>query len=157
MCKQMNQRQEIEADIKREVECCEASIRENGKMVFPSIIIDLKSLIIANKTYFEENGFCFEDSIRIENGELKYYAIMRPIFNGKMAENIRKRIKEAQKLFVLRQRSDLQREFCEKGRVRVNMREVAYDNRAYLEDEGFYFEPVSSLDSDEAQFWMKKR
>lgn len=169
MCMQMmSQRQEIEADIKREVERCEASIRKDGQVVSPLIVLDLENLFIANKFYFEENGFGFEDNIRVENGRMRYYAIMRPSFNGKMAEDIRRKLKEAQMDFVMRQRTELQEAFEQSARavgkrrdarVYVNMREIIFDNKGYFEDEGYYFEPGDSSSYDDARFdaWMKHR
>ena len=169
MCKQMmSQRQEIEADIKREVERCEASIRKDGHIVSPSIVIDLENLFIANKFYFEENGFCFEDNTRIENGRIRYYAIMRPSFNGKMAENIRKKMREAQKEFAFHQRVKLQENFNQRVRetgsrslaqVLVNMSEIVFENKGYFEDEGYYFEPIQFSATDNTSFnaWMKVR
>lgn len=167
MCMQMmSQRQEIEADIKREVERCEASIREDGQVVTPFIVIDLENLFIANKIYFEENGFGFEANNRVENGRLRYYAIMRPFFNGKMAEDIRKKLQEAQREFVMQQRKDLCEAFSQsvmelgskrEARVHVNMREIIFDNKGYFEDQGFYFESKPVCNGEDTRFdaWMR--
>ncbi len=168
MCKQMTQRHEIEADIKREVERCEASIRQDGQIVNPFIVIDLEDLFIANKFYFEENGFCFEDNIRVENGRIRYYAIMRPSFNGKMAEDIRRKMCEAQKEFVMRQRTNLQERFsrsvaenggANKAQVYVDMRKIVFDNKCYFEGQGYYFEAREDFNDDNSRFsaWMKMR
>mgnify|MGYP003315834556 CR=1 FL=1 len=167
MCKQMTQRHEIEADIQRELTRCEKSIRNTGKIVIPMIIIDMEKMFIANKIYFEQNGFCFEDSTRVENGAIKHFAIMRPIFNGEMAEAIRMRIQEAQKDFIMCQRSSLQKDFAKsvseeggrkKAQVLVDMREISCDNKSYFEGEGYYFAPKLSCDGEESVFfaWLRK-
>lgn len=168
VCKQMmKQRQEIEADILRELKSCESSIRNNGKMVIPHIIVDTSELFIANKTYFEQNGFCFDDSTRVENGAIKHYAIMRPIFNGMMAEAIRMRMQEAQKDFIMCQRHSLQKDFAKsvseegsrkKAQVIVDMREISCDNKSYFEGEGYYFVPKHSCDGEDSVFlaWLRR-
>ena len=167
MC--MRQRHEIEADIERELRRCEECIRTTGKMMYPMVVIDLDKIFLANKRYFEENGFFFEESFRLENGVIKYYAIMKPEFPGKMAEIIRKKMKEAQMQFHMRQRTEMHKRFDEAvqqtevksdAQIFVNMAELAFENKAYFEDQGYkflHYKPTSEVTDTTTYAWMKLR
>ena len=168
MCMQMmEQRREIEADIWRETERCEDCIRTTGKITYPMLVIDLEKLFIANKRYFEDKGFYFEESLRLENGVMKYFALMKPEFPGEMAEKIRKKMKDAQMQFHMHQRTALHKRFDEavqqtgvksEAQILVNMAELVFENKAYFEDEGYKFEPYKLAgEADSPTYaWMKK-
>lgn len=157
----MAQRKEISQDIERVVEFCLSNIRNKGVIDIPSIIIDLETLSIANRRYFEENGFCFEPSTRMENGRVRYYAIMRPIYNGVIANCIREKMIQAQKDYNKRQLQIIENAYKESlkefgpdlARVPIDMRKIILENKIILEEHGFYFQPRDN----EGLCWMKMR
>ena len=155
------QRKKIQEDIDVVVEVCVQNIRKKGIIDIPSIMIDLEKLSLGNRRYFEENGFCFQPYTLIENGHTRYYAAMKPIYNGTIANSIRAKMLQAQKEYekeqlevILRAYEQSVRDFgTDMARVPIDMTKIILDNKFTLEGLGFYFESRNQ----EGMCWMKKR
>lgn len=157
----ITQRKKIQEDIEVMVKFCLDNIRKKGIIDIPTIMIDLETLSIGNRRYFEENGFCFQPHTIIENGRTKYYAIMRPIYNGTIADSIREKMFQAQKEYKREQLKVILKTYEQKvedfgadmARVSIDMTKIILDNKVSLEEQGFYFEPRNT----QGLCWMKKR
>lgn len=155
------QRKKIQENIDVVVKNCIDNIRNNGVIEIPSIMVDLQELSLGNRGYFEQNGFCFQPHTIIENGRAKYYAAMKPIYNGRIADSIREKMLYSQKEYEKEQLSVILKAYeqsiqdfgIDEARVPINMTKITLDNKVALEELGFYFEPRNSKE----MCWMKKR
>lgn len=144
MCKEMmGQRAEVTAKLNAELERCLEEIRESGKFVIPSVLVDLERMFIANQEYFESQGFFFETSTRIEKNQVRYYAQLKLGGEGKLGSEYWKRMSEAKKAFVITQRKAIfeQLKLAQGIKIPVDMKELLLENKLFFEERGFVFEP----------------
>lgn len=164
MCKaMMGQRNEIEAMIKADLERCVRNIEKNGCSDEPIVKVDLETLFIANRDYFENQGFFFEPEIKVENNRVRYYASLKLGGESKaLAIECWKKIRDAKAHFARNQRKEiftLLRE-AQGSVISVDMSSLLFENKLYFEEVGFYFEPESCIIKDGKSMYlarMKKR
>ena len=162
MCKEMmQQRARVENELKAELERCLEKISNNGESTLPAIKIDLENLFIANREYFERQGFFFEpDSQRIWDNQIKYYAwIKLGGCEGRLAKEFWHKIKEAQKCFDISQRRQIAKKLGEAGGVTisVNMKVLTFENKVYFEELGYIFEPDIRRENGKTLCYAKMR
>lgn len=154
MCKvMMGQRAKIEEMLNEDLERCLKIIREKGRCIMPNVRLDLETLFIANREYFERQGFFFDEEHRVENNQVKYYAWLRLGGDeGELAAQYWKKIKEAEKTFVKNQRqaiSDRLRD-AQGCSISVDMNQLLFENKLFFEERGYYFEPDVRIENGKA-------
>ena len=71
MCKEMmGQRNKIESNLEKDLQRVLENIRNNGVLDIPAVLVNMDSLFIANREYFENQGFLYEPLTKIENGKI---------------------------------------------------------------------------------------
>jgi len=149
MCKRMmQQRADIEAVLNKDLERCLEGILKTGRVSIPRVRVDLDELYIANREYFEHEGFIFEAATRIEKNQIKYYAWLRLGGEGTLANQYWKKIKLAEADFVNHQRQKISDQLRETGGGYYYIEDISgfrFENKLYFEERGYFFEPVTII------------
>ena len=162
MCKEMmGQRNKIKTMLDEALNKCLEKIRANGGYDTPIVIVDMEKLFIANREYFEHQGFFFESHTKIVNNRIKCYAKMKLGGDGELAREFWKKIREAREVFVKNQRKKI----CDYLReatgsyILVDLNDLLFENKMYFEECGFVFEPKTTIEDGEVQYLvcMRKR
>lgn len=162
MCKQMmEQRNQIESDLNKKLERVLENIRKKGVSNVPAVMVNMDKLFIANREYFEKQGFFFKTIPKIENGNIVCYAMLKLQGDGELASRYWSRIREARKVFVKNQRRiiwDMLRE-AQGCPITVDMKCLLFENKTFFEERGYYFEIESRSGEDQSVYLvrMKKR
>lgn len=163
MCKEMmGQRSKIEELLKKDLERCLENIRQNGVYDAPTVMVDMDNLFIANREYFERQGFFFDSDTRIENNKVKYYAWLKlGGEGGELGRECWKKIREAREVFMKNQRQKIQNllKSAQGCHISVDMKELLFENKLFFEERGYYFEPDTRIENGKLMYLarMKKR
>ena len=152
MCKEMmGQRHAIEQELKKELERATENIRKKGVYDKPSVRVDLEHLFIANRQYFEQQGFTFEPNIQVENGQVKYYAWIKLGGEGELGKTFWKKIREAREDCIKAQRKVIYEKLRDSGsgKIWVDMTKLFFENKLFFEERGYWFEPDSKIQNGE--------
>ena len=144
MCKRMmQQRVEIEAMLNDNLKQCLENIRQSGHSNLPNVLLDLENVFIANREYFEHQGFCFEPITRGENNQVKYYAWLGLGGEGELGRTFWNRLREAREDFMKEQR----KEICDHLRaangsyIIIDINQLLFEHKMFFEERGYCFEP----------------
>lgn len=165
MCKEMmEQRVRIENELKAELENCLMIIHNNGECKIPAVMVDLDNLFIANREYFEHQGFFIEPALqKVFGKEFKYFAWIKlgGGGNGNLGKEFWKKIQEAHNFFKNAQRKAISKKLGETGGaiISVNMQKLLFENKLYFEEMGYVFQPdIRRVNGKTLYYaWMKKK
>lgn len=160
MCKEMmGQRNNIEAKLRRELERVTENIRKNGASDMPAVRVDMEELFIANREYFQSQGFFFDFDTRVENDRVKYYAYLKLGGEGALGTTFWKKIREAREYFVKAQRQriwDHMRD-AQGCYISVDMNWLLFENKLFFEECGYYFEPDTRIQNGKVVYLARMR
>lgn len=162
MCKEMmEQRSQMEELVWKDLERCLENIRSNGCYDTPIVLVDMEQTFIANREYFEQQGFFFDPQNRIENGRVRYFSWMKlGSSKGNIGEECWRKIKLANEEFIKNQRQEILNRFNsdEEHRILVDMSELCLENKLYFEERGYYFTPDTRIENGKPRYlaWMQK-
>ena len=162
MCKEMmGQRANMEEQIHKDLERCMENIRKNGGCDVPIVLVDMERLYIANREYFERQGFFFDSETRIENGKPRYFAWMKlGGAYGELGNECWKKIRMAREEFIKNQRQGIwdRMDKLNRHRVLVDMAELCFENKLFFEERGFFFTPDTRVEEGQVHYyaWMQR-
>lgn len=162
MCKEMMvQRNKIESDLEKDLERALENIRNNGVWDSPTALVNMERLFIANREYFENQGFYFEPATKIEKGKVFYWAWLKLGGEGKLASKCWDKIREARKEYIKNQRKEIFKLLRETQGcpITVDMNWLLFDNKMFFEEVGYYFESETRIENGKTVCFarMKKR
>ena len=160
MCKEMmGQRHAIEQELKKELERATENIRKNGVFDKPSVMVDMEKMFIANRQYFEQQGFIFEPHTKVEKGQVRYYAWLKLGGEGELGKKFWKKIREAKEDCIKAQRKEIFESLrnAEDCNISVDMRQLFFENKLFFEERGYCFEPDSKIQNGKVVYLSRMR